>query len=68
MPAVLIELGFLSNPEEEARLAAPVFQDRIATALLECVIRFRDALEREQWSGTAPPGAFGPEGSGREPR
>ena len=26
MPAVLVELGFLSNPEEEKKLQSPVFR------------------------------------------
>ena len=33
MPAVLIELAFISNPVEEQLLADPVFQDRAAKAI-----------------------------------
>jgi N-acetylmuramoyl-L-alanine amidase len=40
VPSVLVEVGFLSNPEEEARLKDPSFQARLAQALSEAVGRF----------------------------
>jgi N-acetylmuramoyl-L-alanine amidase len=40
MPAALVEVGFLSNAEEAARLAAHDVQDQIATALAEAIIDF----------------------------
>jgi len=46
MPAVLIEMGYLSNPEEEQLLTSSQFQGGIATALTEAVVAFRDHLER----------------------
>ena len=36
-PAVLVELGFISNPEQEQRLLSPVFQTRAAGAISEAV-------------------------------
>jgi N-acetylmuramoyl-L-alanine amidase len=45
MPAVLLEMGYLSNPEEETRLASADFQTNVAQALTEAVIAFRDYLE-----------------------
>lgn len=48
MPAVLIELGFLTNPEQEARLAAADFQNTLAQSILDAIIRFK---------GEAPEGA-----------
>ena len=42
MPAVLIELGFISNPEQETQLIDPVFQASIVEALVASVIRFRN--------------------------
>jgi N-acetylmuramoyl-L-alanine amidase len=33
IPSVLIELGFLSNPEEGAKLGDPTYQDRLAQAV-----------------------------------
>ena len=43
MPAVLVEVGFLTNTEEEERLKSEDHQEAIARALLEAVTRFRDA-------------------------
>jgi len=44
MPAVLVEMGFLSNPEQETQLTSPGFQRAIASGLLRSIIRFRDEL------------------------
>ena len=46
MPAVLIEMGYLSNAEEERLLTSSDFQGSIATAVTEAVIAFRDYLEQ----------------------
>lgn len=40
MPSTLVEVGFLSNAEEAARLAAHDVQDQIAAALAEGIIDF----------------------------
>ncbi len=39
-PAVLVEAGFLTNPEDSAQLATKEFQDRIAMALVKASQRF----------------------------
>jgi N-acetylmuramoyl-L-alanine amidase len=39
MPAVLLELSFLSNPTEEARLADGRYRDLLARAIAEGVAR-----------------------------
>ncbi len=44
MPAVLVELGFLTNPDEERRLASEEFQTQAALALVDSLVRFRDRL------------------------
>ncbi len=54
MPAVLIEIGYLSNPEEEQMLTSADFQGRVATALSEAVIAFRDYLEQGPQAPVAP--------------
>jgi N-acetylmuramoyl-L-alanine amidase len=46
MPAVLIEMGYLSHPEEEQLLASGEFQGRIAAAVTDAVTSFRDFLEQ----------------------
>ncbi len=40
MPAVLVEVGFLSNPEEEVRLASPAEQERLAATVAEGILAF----------------------------
>lgn len=40
MPAMLVETGFISNPEEEQRLRDPAHQRRIATAVLDGINAF----------------------------
>jgi len=40
MPAILVEVGFVSNPEEERRLAISEYRDRIAEALGVSILRF----------------------------
>ncbi|GAB4246110.1 MAG: hypothetical protein Kow00122_03130 [Thermoleophilia bacterium] len=40
MPAALVEVGFLTNPEEEAKLADPEYQDRAAKAVARGVIEY----------------------------
>jgi len=39
-PAVLVELGFLSNPAENARLVRSDYQERLASAVAAGIIRF----------------------------
>ncbi|MGD9906791.1 MAG: N-acetylmuramoyl-L-alanine amidase [Vicinamibacterales bacterium] len=46
MPAVLVEIGYLSNPEEEKALASGAHQDRIAGAVFDAISRYRDEVER----------------------
>lgn len=41
MPAVLVELGFITNPEEEARLHDPAHREELVEALTRALIRFR---------------------------
>lgn len=44
IPAVTVEVGFLSNPDEERLLNDPVYQDRLAWALFVGIARyFREA-------------------------
>ena len=49
MPAVLVEMGFISNPEQEAELVDPDFQGSIVEALVSSVIRFRNLLEQGEF-------------------
>jgi N-acetylmuramoyl-L-alanine amidase len=40
MPAVMLEAGYITHPEEEGMLADPGFQQRLATAIAEGLRRF----------------------------
>jgi N-acetylmuramoyl-L-alanine amidase len=46
MPAVLVETSFLSNEEEEARLADDAYQQAVADAIAEAVQGFLDERSR----------------------
>ena len=50
MPAVLVELGFMTNAEQEARLLNDGYQSELAQAIVEAVIQFRDGR-----TAAAPP-------------
>ncbi len=44
MPAVLFEVGYLTNPDQAKVLGADSFQNAIVQALLEAIVKFRDSL------------------------
>jgi len=46
MPAVLIELGYLTNAEQEKLLTGSDFQNTFVQALVDAVMRFRDEASR----------------------
>lgn len=41
MPSVLIETGFISNPEERALLTDPAYRGKVADAIVEGIIQFQ---------------------------
>jgi N-acetylmuramoyl-L-alanine amidase len=45
MPAVLVEMAFITNPEEELLLLKEAFRERIATALYRSVLAFKRDYE-----------------------
>jgi N-acetylmuramoyl-L-alanine amidase len=42
MPAVLVEMGFLTNADQEKQLTGNDFQNAFVQAMMEAIIRFRD--------------------------
>ena len=44
MPAVLIEMGFITNPEQAGQLASGSFQNTFAQAIFDAVVAFRDVI------------------------
>jgi N-acetylmuramoyl-L-alanine amidase len=63
MPAVLVEVGFLSNPEEEARLMDPAYRAELVDALVRAIGRYRAEVE----GTTAGAGAEEPGGPSETP-
>jgi N-acetylmuramoyl-L-alanine amidase len=49
MPAVLVEVAFVSNAEEEKLLLSDAFQAKVASAVLRGVARYR----QERFPGSA---------------
>ncbi len=48
MPAVLAEIAFVSNPEEEKRLKTPDYRETLARSLLRGVRSYLESLNRTQ--------------------
>jgi N-acetylmuramoyl-L-alanine amidase len=47
-PAVLVEGGFLTNQDDVAKLASGEYRERMATAICEGILHYRDALRGRQ--------------------
>ena len=70
MPAALVEVGFISNAEEEAKLQTDAFQSLMVDALVRAVQRYKTAYETRigviqpvapaPATATAPPAATPP--------
>ena len=61
MPSILVEVGFISNPDEESQLRGEVYRTRVAQAMAAAVHDFLSDLEllsRPTYSGA--PGAGRP--------
>jgi N-acetylmuramoyl-L-alanine amidase len=43
MPAALVEMGFITSPQQERQLVSDDFQSRVVQALYAAIVRFRDA-------------------------
>lgn len=43
-PGVLVECGFLSNPEEAKRIANPAYRDKLAMALAQGILKYKSQL------------------------
>ncbi len=56
MPAVLVEVGFISNADEEKLLNTKDYQNKLAEALFRGILRFKDLYESEPRSEAASRG------------
>jgi N-acetylmuramoyl-L-alanine amidase len=48
MPAALVEVAYLTNPEQEARLNTDDFKTALAQAVFSAIVRFRAWAEESQ--------------------
>lgn len=55
MPAVLVEMGFITNPDQEKQLASDAFQNALVAALVQSIVRFRGYLDAGR-EGATPAG------------
>ena len=46
MPAVMLELGSLNHPDESAQLQKPEFQEAVAKALTQAILKYRSLDEK----------------------
>jgi N-acetylmuramoyl-L-alanine amidase len=57
MPAALVEIAFISHPDEEKLLSSDAFQNKVAAALARGIARFaREQDQREEALGRPPAG------------
>lgn len=54
MPAVLVETGYLSHPQQERQLSSSEGQTHIAEALFDALLRFREQLDRATANPATP--------------
>ncbi len=57
MPAVLIEVGFLTDPNEEQQVVSDAYQSTVAQALVDGLLRYRDVAEQAQLLRNSRPAA-----------
>jgi N-acetylmuramoyl-L-alanine amidase len=48
MPAILVELGFITNQEDAAKLSDPDYQRRAAEAMADAIVEFRARMDALQ--------------------
>lgn len=54
MPAALVEVGFISNPAEAAKLSDDAFQEEVAATLARAVGRFKSEYDARVGVGSPP--------------
>jgi len=54
MPAVLVELGFISSTDEEQKLRDPDYRARLVETVVRAIARFKAEYDRQSGAGGAP--------------
>ncbi len=57
MPAILVEIGFVTNPKEERRLKDPKYRDEIARAIFSGLADYKRAWDQRARAASAPAAA-----------
>jgi N-acetylmuramoyl-L-alanine amidase len=55
MPAILVEIGFVTNPKEERRLKDARYRDEIARAIVSGLADYKRAWDQRSRAASAPP-------------
>ncbi|MFC1693044.1 N-acetylmuramoyl-L-alanine amidase [Candidatus Latescibacterota bacterium] len=50
MPSLLIEVGYISNPQEGRELSRTAYQKRLAQSMYDAIIKFKERHERGLFS------------------
>jgi N-acetylmuramoyl-L-alanine amidase len=66
MPAVLVELGFITNSKEEERLLDPAYRADLLDAVVRAVVRFKSMVDGGTESAAVVRPAPPPPGTGQE--
>jgi N-acetylmuramoyl-L-alanine amidase len=48
MPAALVEIAYLTNPDQESRARSDAFQNAVAQAIFDAIVKFRAYLEERR--------------------
>ncbi len=59
MPGVVIEVGFISNPVEARNLSKASYQDLVAQAIVDAIVRYDATLSSKRVPGTVAESAIG---------
>ena len=54
MPAILIEIGFMTNPKEERRLATPAYRESVARAIYAGLFEYKRRYDQRVTTAAVP--------------
>jgi N-acetylmuramoyl-L-alanine amidase len=54
MPAILIEIGFLTNPKEEKKLATPAYRESVARAIYAGLSEYKRRYDQRLGTAVVP--------------
>ena len=60
MPAVRVEVGYLTSPEDRAQLIDPLFRDRVVEAIVAAVQRMYLPIDADVVTGSIDVDELGP--------